>query len=209
MIKHRTPPLLTALLVLLITKSAYADKDHHDDHHDEQEHAEQHGSVTEAHVHGSAELLIVLDGQDLQIELHSPAVNLLGFEHAAKNAEQKAKIEELSQTLAKADHLFEVSRSATCTLSKHDVDLGHLTIENAVKDEEGHSNNEHTEEGKPHSDIEAKYHYICEQPDVIGSVTTTINDEFPTIESLQVQWVANGKQGAATLEQNQHEIIFK
>ena len=41
----------------------------------------------QAHVHGTAELFVVLDGNQLDIELRSPAMNLLGFEHRANNAE--------------------------------------------------------------------------------------------------------------------------
>ena len=147
------------------------------------------------------------------MEFHSPAANLLGFEHAAKNAEQRAKVDELSLTLAKADSLFQVSRSGTCQLRDQDLDLGHLAaeseIEGAEHSDDDHSETHHNEETESHSDIEAKYHYICKQPDAISSLTTSIIDEFPSIETLEVQWIANGKQGASTLDQKQREVIFK
>ena len=36
-----------------------------------------------AHEHGAAELNLVLDGQLGQLEVKTPAANILGFEHAA------------------------------------------------------------------------------------------------------------------------------
>jgi Protein of unknown function (DUF2796) len=44
---------------------------------DEAEHRE-HGP----HVHGVAQLNVALDGNVLWIELNSPAMNIVGFEHA-------------------------------------------------------------------------------------------------------------------------------
>ena len=37
-------------------------------------------SSLDAHVHGEAQLMIAIEGRDLEIQLRSPAVNIFGFE---------------------------------------------------------------------------------------------------------------------------------
>ena len=50
--------------------------------HAADEHDHEHGSLG-AHEHGVGRLNAALDGQTLELELESPAMNLVGFEHAA------------------------------------------------------------------------------------------------------------------------------
>jgi len=196
MLTHHINFLLATFLLFLFISPVQAEnhhsEDHGKDHHEEESHKESHDTGSEAHVHGAAEMLIVLDGQELQIELHSPAINLLGFEHSAKNAEQEAKIESLKLTLAGANDLFQINPAA-CQLSDQEVDLGQFAANNETHSDENHEAEE-DEEDTPHSDIEAQYRYNCVRPGTIRSLTTTIPDVFPSIESLDVQWIINGRQ---------------
>ncbi|WP_016772972.1 ZrgA family zinc uptake protein, partial [Pseudomonas sp. R62] len=58
---------------------------------DEHDHDHEHGSLG-AHEHGVGRLNAALDGQTLELELESPAMNLVGFEHAATSDADKAKV---------------------------------------------------------------------------------------------------------------------
>lgn len=224
--------ILITLLWLFVVNPVQSEGhgDHgEDDHHEKEEHGEDHeGESLEAHNHGTAELFIVLVEQDLQIELHSPAANLVGFEHEAKNAEQRAQVESVKQTLENANDLFEIS-SGACELNDLELDMGKLVAdETAHHDEddehgdESHDGEEHEEEhadeehhdeddhsDTTHSDIEAEYRYSCNKPNSITSVVIKIADQFPGVESLQVQWIVNGRQAATTLENDQREVVFK
>ena len=219
MIKYRITPVLATLLMLLIANPIKAEKHHESESHDD--HKDGSAESLEAHVHGAAELFVVLDGQELEIELHSPAANLLGFEHEARNAEEKEQVENLKQTLANADNLFKIG-SGACELNNQELDLGNLAIDDSAHDDEAHHDekhedeehgNEHHEDGdhdeEAHSDIEAQYRYSCKQADKIRSLETSITSEFPSIESLEVQWIVNGRQGAAVLKNSQREVVFK
>ena len=212
MLTNRYCPLILTLLVLLSVCPAQA-KEHHDDgHHDDHHDAGTEESL-QAHAHGTAELFIVLAGQKLEIELHSPAINLIGFEHKPKNDEQKAKVEELEVKLTSASELFQIS-SAECQLNTQELDLGNLALEDSEHEEEHHDEDKEHHDGdhddeETHSDIEAQYSFSCQQPSSLRSLVTTIPNEFPSVESLEVQWIVNGRQGATVLEHNQTEIVFK
>ena len=50
-----------------------------------------------AHVHGEAELTLVLDGKNLQLEAKIPMSDLVGFEHKPKSKKQKCSISNIFQ----------------------------------------------------------------------------------------------------------------
>ena len=73
----------------------------------------------EAHVHGVGKLDVALDGQTLSLHLDSPLVNLVGFEHAANSAKDKAAVQAMTKTLRStgAAAVFVTSPSAECKLN--------------------------------------------------------------------------------------------
>ena len=69
-----------------------------------------------AHVHGQAVLEIAVDGGMVQLNLHSPLDNLLGFEHAPRTGEERRAIQAMAVKLHQADNLFVFTPSARCQL---------------------------------------------------------------------------------------------
>ena len=67
--------------------------------HDEHEHHDEHASLA-AHEHGAAQLNVALEGQRLELALESPAMNLVGFEHAAVSTSDKAAVARWTRTLS-------------------------------------------------------------------------------------------------------------
>ncbi|AHE99681.1 DUF2796 domain-containing protein [Thioalkalivibrio paradoxus] len=67
-----------------------------------------------AHVHGVAELNVVLDGALLAIELHSPAYNLVGFEHPPRTEADRRALREARAILESPERLFPLAAAAGC-----------------------------------------------------------------------------------------------
>ena len=53
----------------------------------------------QSHTHGDASLAMVLENAVITVELDTPLYNLLGFEHAAETAAQKAAVEKAETCL--------------------------------------------------------------------------------------------------------------
>jgi len=83
--------ILLALPFALLPLAVATAHDGHDHDHDDHGHAHEHGSLG-AHVHGIASLNLALEGSKFEIELDSPAINLVGFEHQASSDADKAKL---------------------------------------------------------------------------------------------------------------------
>ncbi len=160
-------------------------------HASEHEHAE-HGSL-DAHEHGAAQLNLVLDGQLLELELQSPAMNLLGFEHAAESPADKAKVGAARAELEQPQSLFGIPGTAGCQMATQELESS------LFSDAHGHgeANQAHDEHASEHSEIHAHYQFDCKQPDQLQRLDLSeLFKRFPATQKIQVQLIGpNGQQG--------------
>lgn len=119
-----------------------------------------------AHVHGAAEIDVVVDGKKVLITLESPADNLLGFERAPKNDYEKNKLKDVSAQLQVAANVFALN--AECKSATPVVKMP--TFAAGTKGE--------------HSDISAEYAFECSnQP---TQIKLPLWKNFPNFKSLTV-----------------------
>ncbi len=206
---------LLAPLAIVAPGAAAEDKHDHDHDHEHR----QHG----AHVHGMAALNLALEGDEVHIELDSPAANIVGFEHAPSSEADHAALDKAVATLKNGDQLFLFNDEAGCRMEKAMVESALLEEEHHGHGEKhadhhdheekgghGHEKHEHEEyEGKEtHSDIEAVYHFKCAQPSKLTQLTVELFEAFPATQELNVQYVIESKQGAAELTKKDHVARF-
>ena len=219
MINNIKPSLLTTALYLSLALvpfglQAETGHDHHDDdthhhhghhegdHHDHHEHEAQDSHSPDSHshgphVHGISRMNLVLDQHELHIELSGPMANLVGFEHAPKDADQRMAIMQARKTLTNTGQLFTPSAEAHCTTEKTQVD-------SPLFAQAEHQAEEH----KHHSDFTAEYVLHCDKPDELNELSTRLFELFPATQVLKVQFVHPRRQGAASLNHNQAVVTF-
>jgi hypothetical protein len=163
-------------------------------------HAE-HDAPHRPHIHGNAQLNIVLFNDQLSLELHSPAVNLLGFEYNKHNPKQQAIMESTRGHLVNAKALF-LFEGGECQL------IQPSPIFSALLKSNGNTHPTVEKDNNRHSDIEALFSYTCTQPASLKSITIKLLKVFPSITSLQVQWIIHNQQGAATLNPQRNRLYF-
>jgi hypothetical protein len=161
---------------------------------DEAEHRE-HGP----HVHGMAELNVALDGNVLWIELNSPAMNIVGFEHAPQSAEQKAAVHDATETLKDGGPAFGTSADASCRLAEAKVttDIEHPGTEHHDEADEHREADEHADEA--HSEFQASYRFECAAPDALKQIEVRLFELFPGTEEIEAQVISGAGQTAAEL----------
>ncbi len=200
------PPLL------LVASVAYADEKH--EHGHDQEHR-QHG----AHVHGIAALNLALEGREVHIELDSPAANIVGFEHAPSSEADHAALDKAVATLKDGDRLFRFNDDSGCRMERANVTTALLEEEHDEhaeghsgdhdhQEKDGHDHEVQEHDGETHSDIEAAYHFECDQPGKLTQLSVELFEVFPGTEKLRVQYVIESKQGAAELTATDHVVKF-
>lgn len=95
-----------------------------------------------AHEHGSGNLNIAVEGTSVALELEAPGADIVGFEYAAKSADDRAAIDAAIARLAQPLELFLVPSEAACTVVDARVALIGEDEEDHAHDEE-HADDEH------------------------------------------------------------------
>lgn len=192
-----------ALLPLAIAHAA----DEHDHDHDH-----EHGSLG-AHEHGVGRLNAVLDGQALELELDSPAMNLVGFEHAATSAADKAKVAATRKLLENPAALFNLPKAAGCVVSTQELNSPLFGDKPEADHDEDDDHDHDAKDGAhehhhDHSEIHAHYQFNCATPTALSNLDLSqVFKTFPATQKIQVQLIGpSGQQGvdatatAATLK---------
>ena len=204
-------PLLLALPFALLPLTLAQAHQHAHKHDHTHAHNHEHGSLG-THEHGTAELNVVLDGQTLEIALKSPAMNLLGFEHAAKSAADRAKVSALQHQLQAPQTLLGLS-SGDCSLVSHTLESPLLAAEQAhnphdQKHQHGDAEAAHDHDAE-HSDIHAHYQFDCQQPDALKQLDLSeLFKAFPGMEKIQVQLIGPAGQKGQELGQGKTTLSF-
>ena len=182
-------PLLLALVLLPFAAQAHDDHDH--------DHA--HGSLGK-HEHGVAQLNVALDGKTLELELDSPAMNLVGFEHAASTDADKAAVAKARAQLEKPLELFALPVTAGCSVASQELRsplFGDKAPAHAHKEKAGHEHEHEHEHENGHADIHAHYQLSCEARAAQAADPRRVLQALPATQKIQVQLIGpDGQKGA-------------
>ena len=162
--------------------------------HAADEHDHEHESLG-AHEHGVGRLNAALDGQTLELELESPAMNLMGFEHVATTDADKAKVAAVRAQLEKPLVLFNLPTAAGCVIAKQELESPLFGDKPDADDDHDHdAKDEHHHD---HSDIQAHYQFSCSSPGALKTLDlANMFNTFPATRKIQVQLISpSGQQG--------------
>ncbi|MCP1443190.1 hypothetical protein J3D54_002322 [Pseudomonas sp. GGS8] len=155
----------------------------------------EHGSLG-AHEHGVGRLNAALDGQTLELELESPAMNLVGFEHAATTDADKAKVAAVRAQLEKPLALFNLPKAAGCVVATQELESPLFGDKPDADDDHEEAKDGH-EHHHDHSEIHARYQFSCSAPGALKTLDlATFFNTFPATQKIQVQLISpSGQQG--------------
>ncbi|MFJ4193664.1 DUF2796 domain-containing protein [Pseudomonas sp. NPDC089534] len=164
---------------------------------DEHDHDHEHGSLG-AHEHGVGRLNAALDGQTLELELESPAMNLVGFEHAATSEADKAKVAAARAQLEQPLALFSLPAAAGCKVTRQELESPLFGDKpDADDDHDEEADKDGHEHHHDHSEIHAHYQFSCATPGALKALDLSkVFSTFPATQKIQVQLIGpSGQQG--------------
>lgn len=165
----------------------------------------QHGT----HVHGVSVLNMALTDKGVYLELESPAMNMLGFEHAPRDAQQEAAVHDVEEQLKNAEALFTLASEAKCRVVEVQVEHKVLTEERENHEVHGeHNDHAHHKHDRGHSEFHGLYQFECAQPEKIQALEVQLFSLFPGLEKLEVQLLTPGGQTARELTQQDNQISW-
>ncbi|OCH16808.1 hypothetical protein A6E05_15490 [Aliivibrio sp. 1S165] len=194
------------LLSLAISSSLFsipyaANASDHEHHEHEYEHHDSEHRQHSAHVHGVVETNIAQDGEHILFEITAPGSDVVGFEYAPKDENQKQVLAQAVKTLNNPDSIFVLPSDAKCTLEE--VHVSHNLSNDKGHDDHDHDHDEHDgehhEEHSKHGEFNAQYEYHCEAISALNEIETKWFTQFTHSQKMTVQYLGDSGQKATTL----------
>jgi hypothetical protein len=142
------------------------------------------------HVHGESHLQIAVEGRTLQMELHAPAADIVGFETVPATDAQRAAVAAASEVLRDPIALFGIPAAAGCTIGSAEVSVEEETPDPAPGP------------GAPpaarHAEFHAEYQLACTNLPAISGLNFAFFTLFPNASELHVDLLSGG--GTFSLE---------
>lgn len=151
-----------------------------------------------AHQHGHGRMSLAIEGDKVEIELRVPGMDIVGFEHEAATAEQKAAVEAARGKLVTASTVVRLPEAASCKQIGGEVDMAGEHDDDHVKGHEERSTAkvEHDHAGgEGHSEIRAEYWLVCAAPAALTAIEFVYFNTFAGSSELEVE-VVTGKGGS-------------
>ena len=153
----------------------------------------------DAHEHGVAQLNIAQQDHTLHLELNSPAMNIVGFEHSPRNKQQAAHVAQAVTILQNGTQVFLLTAAAGCKLGEIDVHTSML--------KSSHAHDKTNEDS--HADFSAHYVFNCAQISALRSIEIKLFTLFPATTELAVQLLTDKGQTAEHLSASKPVLHIK
>lgn len=168
--------------------------------------AEEEHRELGAHVHGHGTLSIAVENTSVAMELEVPGMDIVGFEHAAESAEQKAAVAKAKSDLADPFALFAFPAAAGCSAKAvqvvleaehgHGQEHGGAKGDPVLSEEDDREHKDHAEahddghdEHEGHNAFHATYSLDCAKPSNLTSISFGYFKRFAGAQGLTVNVV--------------------
>jgi len=141
--------------------------------------------VLDAHEHGVSKLKLAQESNTIIFELEAPGNDIVGFEHAAENDDQKSAVNEALSQLQKPELIFVLPADAKCTASNQKAEF-------------------ETEED--HAGFHVTWTMTCERPAKANAITVRFFETFERAEEVELEAIGNSGQVAIEVEKGQAKV---
>jgi hypothetical protein len=150
------------------------------------------------HEHGSATVDIAIQDSTLDIALHSPAINVVGFEHAPRSVEEKTALAQANRVFGSPHGLFLMPPGAACASTS--VTLVPITYEHDGDDGKPNA---------PHADYDVSYRFHCAHPDKLGWIDINVFEQMKGMRKIVAHVVAPALQAEFLLSPDNARVHLR
>lgn len=152
-------------------------------------HSAGSGHAHGAHVHGEAQLDLVVDGRGFEAQLIIPMESLVGFERPPRSPDETQALERALSALKTAEKLLRPSTAAQCRGR-----LLELTRPDWSSASAGHA------------DVQGTYRFECAQPDKLTGLEVMLFEEFRRLRRVDMRLVDASGTRAQRLGRNTRTV---
>ena len=144
----------------------------------------------DSHEHGVSVLKIASEKNMIEMELESPADDIVGFEHAPENAQQREKISKAIAVFKDKAGLFFPNVEAQCKITKNSAEF-------------------EADAGSGHAGFHVKWHLSCANLSKLKVLSTSFFKIFPKAKEIEVEVVSDAGQRDIEWDSDQNKIKLK
>lgn len=170
--------------------------------------AEEHRhNQLNAHLHGAAELNMAVEGDRIEIELITPADNLLGFEQQPQSVTDEQKLKQTVKTLEHGEWI-QLTEAAHCQLESKQIESA-LIADHDDRSDGRHDNHHHQQHNQEsHSEFHISYQYHCQQASALTGAELLLWHQFEGFEEIRGQLITPAGQQLIKLSKDNPSIRF-
>jgi hypothetical protein len=177
--------------------------------------AEEHRELG-PHEHGVGRLNIAIEGKRVSMELEVPGADIVGFEHEASTAAQKAAVKKAKNALEGALNVFKLPTEAKCKLAKATVKFQaedeheheHKNADSKADDQAEAAHEGEGEEGHHHSEFHAEYAIDCAAPEKLTGIDFKYFDLFVGARKLDINLATEKGQSHYEVARERPQLKF-
>ncbi|MBM4299334.1 MAG: DUF2796 domain-containing protein [Deltaproteobacteria bacterium] len=156
-----------------------------------------------SHVHGTAEMNIVVDGKTVAVEFRSPAEDVIGFEHEAKSdAERKKRDAALDTVKDRFGEMVVFDKKLGCAPGAAEVTV----VQTDAAGKEAQQGKGDAKKSGEHREVRARQSFTCQSEPGGSRVRFGVSKLFPRIDQVKVQVLSGAKQAGATIKKDKGEL---
>jgi len=170
----------------------------------------------DAHVHGVATMNLAVGDHEVAVELETPAMNILGFEHPPRKEADHQAVKDAVASLQRGEEWLILTPAAGCRLETARVESALLDSAEHEEQEEHGDHEEHEDEhahdenhDDTHSEFHVSYVFYCDNPGELNAVQVNWFEGFPGMEKIELQAVTESRQIGGELTPDQTVIELK
>jgi hypothetical protein len=152
------------------------------------------GAGAAPHDHGTAQIQIALEGEQLTLTMQLPQESLVGFEHAPRTSAQRQAMADAIARLRQAGDLIQPDAAAQCRPTKTEVKDPHA------------ARSAGTAAAADHADVEVEIGLRCAQAAQLRTLGIGLLEIFPRLKRVQAVVATPQGQRKFTLRRPAREL---
>ena len=163
----------------------------------------------DAHEHGAAKLNLAIEGNTVEIGFETPLINLISFERAPKNEQEREEVRKMADLLRHPQTLFLFPKGADCRLKTLNLESEVLADELLGVSDPAEKHGEDADDHKTeHADLDAEFIFTCQNPAALNQIEVGLFKAFPALKRIEAQLVTPRGQKAAKLTPRANRLIW-
>jgi Protein of unknown function (DUF2796) len=160
----------------------------------------------ESHVHGVAEINIIVEGKRVVVEFHAPAESVMGFEHEAKSdAEKKKRDAAIKRINDRFNELVVFDKRFGCQSQAGKVTIVQSDSSDGKDKKQGQGGHK---KGAEHRELRATHNFECQKDPAGSRVRFGVTKVFPEIQEIKIQVLSDAKQSGATIKKDKGDVAL-